>query len=115
VPQVIVDQPPPSKPPGSRGPARRLLSHVKVKVERGRLIVTFLLSARARVRMEPRTAGRLIGAARTSVLAKGRRRMVVTYRGSLPPAQLRIVARPAKSGKRACSNTRKRSRGGHCA
>jgi hypothetical protein len=97
-PHIVVDQPKPGRTTTGKK-KRQLLSHTSVKVERGRLIITFVLSARARVRIEPLTAGHLVGAIRSRVLAAGRRRMVVPYQGLQPPAQLRIVARPAKKKK----------------
>jgi hypothetical protein len=118
-PHVTVEQPPPSpRPPTRHGhrhhakPPRQLMSHVRVKVERGRLIVSFRLSAPARVRIEPRSHGHLVGARRSRVLPKGRARMVVPYRGSRPPGQLRIVVRPLKPAN-TCSND-KAHRGGSC-
>jgi hypothetical protein len=32
-------------------------------------------------------------------MRKGRAQMVLTYKGARPPAQLRIIARPAKKAK----------------
>jgi len=65
--------------------------------------VSFALSTRAKVTIQPRTRGRLVGKPRELLLAPGRHRVTVTYRGKRPPAELRIVARP-KPGKSDCTN-----------
>ena len=100
-PHVTVVQPPPKRTRAHRGhrKATRLVSHVHVKVDIGRLIVTFHLSAPARIQIEGRTKGRVIASAGPRVMRKGRARMILTYRGARPPAQLRIIARPAKKAK----------------
>jgi hypothetical protein len=99
-PQVVVNQPPPAPapaPPPCKNEAAtepsRLVTGVKVSVQRRRLIVRFVLAGRAKVTIQPRTRGRLVGRVRALVLEAGRHAVAVSYRGKKPPTQLRIVAR----------------------
>jgi hypothetical protein len=106
--QVTVSQPPPgssrptpSKPPQHGGgkpkpkPHRGLLvRNVRVRVERGRLVVTCTLSGPARVSAVASLAGRVVGRTGWHQFRSGRCQLVVPYSGPRPPGALRIVARP---------------------
>jgi len=101
---TTVDQPPaPTRrhKPGRRPrPARRLLTNVRVQVQRGRLVITFVLSRRARVAVTAGRAGRTVGGLAWKVFAPGRRQVIVPFVGPGVPAQLRISARPATRPRR---------------
>jgi hypothetical protein len=100
---VVIENPAPSQTPPSsttQPPAKRpttsqrLLRNVRVKMIRGRLIISFRLVAPARVGAQARTAGRLVGRLRERLLAPGRRTLVLRYRGRRPPTQLQLIVRP---------------------
>ena len=105
-PQVtVVQQPPASSPPppaqnkpaaGARPKSTgRLMRNVRVRVQRGRLIITFSLAAPARVGARASTAGRTLGRVGARLLGKGKRTLVLRYRGKRPPTQLQLIVRPA--------------------
>jgi hypothetical protein len=99
-PQIIVTQKPAPRPTTGKARPRigRLLLRPRVHVERGRLVITFFLTARASVAVRALTGSRLVGAMAARTLARGNRRMVVHYRGRRPPTQLQIIVRPAAGG-----------------
>jgi hypothetical protein len=107
-PTVTVEQPPAAPAPApcttkkTRLP-QRLVSDIRVKVKRGKLLVSFALATRAKVTIQPRSHGRLVGTSRALLLEPGRHRVTVPYRGKRPPAELRILARP-KPGKSDCTS-----------
>jgi hypothetical protein len=67
---------------------------VRVRVERGQLVVVCKLSAPARVSAVATRAGRVVGRAGWKRFARGTCRLVVPYSGARPPARLRLVAVP---------------------
>jgi hypothetical protein len=98
-PHTTVDQPRVRRrrhKPGRRSrPAPRLLSAVKVQVQRGRLVITFSLSRRARVAVLAGRGGRTVGRLAWRVYGPGRQQVIVPFVGPGVPAQLHISARPA--------------------
>ena len=104
-PAVSVSQPPPpaSSPPKSASPrsasrprtVTRLLTGVAVRPAGHTLIITFLLSGRARVFAIATRHGQMVGRTRPRVLGRGFQRLVLQYTGRQAPTNLRISARPA--------------------
>lgn len=104
--QVTVSQPttssppPPSRKPTSGSPPPRrhrkplLMRDVRVRVERGELVVLCKLSAPARVSATATRAGRVVGRTGWKRFRRGRCRLVIPYRGAKPPAELRLIAVP---------------------
>jgi hypothetical protein len=78
-----------------RKPTGRLMRDVRVRVVRGRLIITFRLTAPARVGARASTAGRVLGQVSARLLGPGKRSLVLRYRGQRPPTQLQLIVRPA--------------------
>jgi hypothetical protein len=71
-----------------------VLRGVRVKVMRGRLVISFRLIAPARVSARAMRAGKLVGRSAARLMKPGRRSLVVQYRGPKPPSQLQIIVRP---------------------
>jgi hypothetical protein len=102
--QVTVSQPAATAPGSSRGHRHRraprtrrrslLVSNVRVRVELGQLLVACRLSGPARVSAIAITGARVVGRARWQSFRGGTCRLVVPFRGTRPPARLRIVALP---------------------
>jgi hypothetical protein len=98
-PQVTVVQrsaPRPTQPTAKKGPTatQSVLRGVRVKVLRGRLLISFRLVAPARVSARAMRAGKLVGRSSARLLKAGRGSLVVPYRGAKPPSQLQIIVRP---------------------
>lgn len=91
---VVRDPAPPPRRARGRRPARRLLTHLRVRRARGRLVVSFRLARSARVRFVARRGRRVVARRTTRALRKGRRRVSLRYRGRRPPTDLNIVVRP---------------------
>lgn len=71
-----------------------LVSDVRVSVERGKLLVQCKLSGSARVSAIAMTGTRILGRVGWEQFRGGVCELVIPYTGRIPPAQLRIVARP---------------------
>jgi hypothetical protein len=95
---TVIQRPPATKngkrPAGKRPSTTRLLRNVKVRVLRGRLVITFRLISRARVAARALRAGRLVGRTRARLMRRGRGRVVLRYKGARPPSQLQLIVRP---------------------
>ena len=91
-------KPKPKRKGRSKKRRARLMYRVAV-VRRGkRLIVSFRLRARARVAIAAKRGRAVVSRARTRTLRKGRRRIVLRFKGR-PPTALRIVVRPLPAKK----------------
>jgi hypothetical protein len=85
---VVIDDRPTRRP----GSTKRLLSDVRV-VRRGQwLVVSFRLSARARVALTAKRGGKVIARTPMRTLRPGRRQLVLRFRGA-PPSSLKVVVR----------------------
>ena len=79
--------------PGTE-PAQRLLVGLRATREGRRMVLRFRLKKRARVLVTAVRGTQVVGRLRSRALRPGRRRLVVPFRGSKPPTQLKIVVRP---------------------
>jgi hypothetical protein len=97
-PDFPVDDPvgAPKPPPKLK---KRLVRSVVVKATRRGLVVSFTLTAPAKVALVAKRAGRVVGKTSPRKLAPGRRQLLLTYSGKLP-SELKIVARPAGMSRR---------------
>jgi hypothetical protein len=88
--------PRPQQPTAKQGPTatQSVLRGVRVKVLRGRLLISFRLIAPARVSARALRAGKLVGRSSARLLKAGHGSLVVPYRGAKPPSQLQIIVRP---------------------
>lgn len=77
-----------------QGRPGRVLSGLRIRRSRRRLIVTFRLSRSARVALRASRGGRVVARRPLRTLSRGRRRLVLRYRGKRPPTGLRVVVRP---------------------
>jgi hypothetical protein len=105
--QTTVTQLPPSGGAQSRAnqptpPAAqpRLLRNVKVRVLKGRLVISFRLIASARVAVRAMRGHRLVGRTAARLMRKGQGRVVLRYRGNRPPTQLQLIVRPVRGAGR---------------
>jgi len=98
---------------GKRKHRKRLLKGLKVKSKgRAALRISFRLTARARVSIYATRDGRVVGTTGTRTLRRGKRKLVLRFRGR-PPSNLKVTARRMRKGDRANdrrSRARKRSR-----
>jgi hypothetical protein len=88
---VVIDDPtaPQRNPPVG---TRRLLEDVKAMRSGRRLIVTFRLTARARVSITAKRGARVIARTPMRTLRRGRRTLVLRFSGK-PPSSLKVVVR----------------------
>jgi hypothetical protein len=103
---TVIERPPAGAPksdpkPGAKPKpkAGRVLRNVRVRVLRGRLVISFRLAARARVAARAMRAGKLVGVARARVLRRGTGQLVLRFRGRKAPTQLQLIVRPAPAGR----------------
>jgi hypothetical protein len=107
VPAVEVDQPPATSPPAAKqppakqppakpAPPQKLLSNVVVKLHGHSLVISFSLSAPARVGVRARTGRRVTARAPMRTFAAGQQSLTVRFRGHRPPTKLKLVVRPAE-------------------
>ena len=88
---IVIDDPtaPRRNPPAG---TQRLLKDVKAMRKGRKLVVSFRLTARARVAITAKRGDRVIAATRMRTLGKGRRTLVLRFRGK-PPSSLKVVVR----------------------
>jgi hypothetical protein len=99
---VEPDRPATRGPRNRRRPQRRLLDRVAVTREAQRLVVSFRLTAPARVAISATRGRATVARAIARAMRAGRRRVTLAFSGA-PPTELRIVVRqlPAKRAGRA--------------
>jgi hypothetical protein len=92
---VEPDRRPATRRPGNRRPRpqRRLLDRVAVTREARRLVVSFRLTAPARVAISATRGRATVARAVARAMRAGRRRVSLPFTGA-PPTELRIVVRP---------------------
>jgi hypothetical protein len=92
---VEPDRRPATRRPGNRRPRpqRRLLDRVAVTREARRLVVSFRLTAPARVAISATRGRATVARAIARAMRAGRRRVALPFTGA-PPTELRIVVRP---------------------
>jgi hypothetical protein len=90
---VEPDRPATRRPGNRRRPQRRLLDRVAVTREARRLVVSFRLTAPARVAISATRGRATVARAIARAMRAGRRRVALPFTGA-PPTELRIVVRP---------------------
>jgi hypothetical protein len=97
---IVIDDSP-AGPRRGRERTQRLLKNVRA-VRRGRkLIISFRLTSRARVSVTAKRGRKVIAKTRMRTFRKGRRQIVMRFRGA-PPSSLKVVVRrvPGANGNR---------------
>jgi hypothetical protein len=78
----------------------RLLRNVKVRVLKGRLVISFRLIASARVAVRAMRGHKLVGRTAARLMRRGKGKVVLRYRGKRPPTQLQLIVRPVRGAGR---------------
>jgi hypothetical protein len=88
---IVIDDPtaPRRNPPTG---TQRLLKDVKAMRKGRKLVVSFRLTARARVAITAKRGNKVIARTRMRTLRKGRRTLVLRFRGK-PPGSLKVIVR----------------------
>ena len=96
---TTVDQPKLEPKPEANKPRRRILTNLRVVRRKRALLVKFRLRRKARVAVIARRKGKVVGKVGFRKLRKGKRKLIVRFRGK-PPTKLKVVVRPVRKRQR---------------